>query len=154
MMMAKLVKVCTIDFIEVPLKSLSLDIFYRDFFEPPPKIQKTSAKRSNNSGVRFHENVRVRKIKATGKNRSLRDPDDFILDEDEDDSGDDFKDEEDNLSSQGETQDSDDSSENGSNAGSNDESVEGTTIQRLRHDLFAEEVEDNDDGNILVRGTN
>jgi hypothetical protein len=40
-------------------------MFYCDFFEPPSNLRRTSNNPSSNSQVRFHENVRVRKFKAT-----------------------------------------------------------------------------------------
>jgi U3 small nucleolar RNA-associated protein MPP10 len=111
-------------------------MFYRDFFEPPLNVQRTSFNPISNSQVRFHGNVRVRKIKATGKNRSLRDDDlddDFMLDEDDSGSGtDDDDDDDEKLDVQNDSQDSEE--------GSEDESPEGATIQRLKLDLFAEEV--------------
>ena len=133
--------------VEMPAK-LSLDIFYRDFFEPRSNIQKTFSKHSSNSQVRFHENVRVRKIKATGKNRSLRD--DLTTDEDDFESESDSNDGRDNFDIQSESTDSGESREEGSNEGSVDESTEGTAIQRLKHDLFAEEAEEKNGGNTSV----
>jgi len=147
------------------LMHCDIELFYRDFFEPPsrtaasisPKKGKAS---SSKSQVRFHEEVRVRKIKATGKNRSIRDDsedeeedDDFIVDDDdEEESGDDEGEANDSwggLNLDGE-EDSEEDSEGDSEEGSEDASENslsgGDTIQRLKHDLFAEEEEDNQDG--------
>lgn len=149
--MGKLAKVSTIIRIAISVK-LSLDPFYRDFFEPPSKIQRTSVKPISNSQVRFHENVRVRKIKATGKKRSLRNDtldDNFVLDEDDSGSGNGCNDDEDDLDVQSESQDSDEYLEEDPNVGSEDESPEGT-FQRLKFDLFAEEAEEKYDGNALI----
>ncbi|KAF9526428.1 U3 small nucleolar ribonucleoprotein complex, subunit Mpp10 [Crepidotus variabilis] len=140
----------------------SKDLFYKDFFEPlsglSPKRTHTSPNKpqsAKNSQVRFHEEVRVKKIKPTGKNRSLHDDDD----EDEDD-GDDFtlgddKEDEEGPSDEDDLPDDqanysiglreEDDSSSESEEGSEDVFAEGNAIQRLKQDLFADENEDEQD---------
>ncbi|KIM48170.1 hypothetical protein M413DRAFT_439891 [Hebeloma cylindrosporum] len=126
------------------------ELFYRDFFEPPSRSSSTTSpkktKAVNSSQVRFHEEVRVKKIKPTGKNRPLRDDsieegdddDDEEEDEDEDEHGPTFDD-------QDSEDDDDDDSE--LHEDEDDEDVESNiaTIQRLKNDLFAEEEEEAND---------
>ncbi|CAA7266467.1 unnamed protein product [Cyclocybe aegerita] len=131
------------------------ELFYRDFFEPPTRYSSTSpakSKKQTNGLVRFHEEVRVKRIKPTGKNRPMHedsDEDDEEEDEDEgeedDDYGEDDSDEDEDEEASAEEQDlraeekisgeiSDESSE-----------LEENTIQRLKHDLSAHEEDDNED---------
>lgn len=126
------------------------DIFYNDFFEPlsgrptthsQPSPQKLKSNRK--SQVRFHEEVRVKKIKPNGKNRSLHDDDD-----EDDDEEDDFYldaalerqlDEESQSGSELEGEDySEEDSENEFSAG--------TAIQRLKQDLFDDDSDEEQDG--------
>ena len=105
------------------------------------------------SQVRFHENVRVRKIKATVKKRPLREDnldDDFIFDDDDSGSGNSGSDDEHKFDGQDETEDSDEDPQQDSKVGPGGQSPEVTTIQRLKHDFFSEEVEEQYDGNTLI----
>ena len=113
---------------------------------------KPSGKRksNNDSQVRFHGDVRVKKIKATGKNRSLHDDD---LDDDDDeymfDGEDDSEDSEDQNNEDSDDSDlSDEEMEEDPSGTSEDGFGEGTTIQRFKHDLFAEEEEEENDGTL------
>ncbi|KAF8560374.1 hypothetical protein OG21DRAFT_1492752 [Imleria badia] len=56
------------------------ELFYNDFFEPPPRVQNRSIRSSK---VRFHERVSVKKIKAVGKGMPLSSMDDEDSDEEE-----------------------------------------------------------------------
>lgn len=126
------------------------EAFYGDFFEAPRKsvsrVKKvpSQAKISNGpGGVRFHQEVRVRTIKPSGKNKSLYEDDED--DEDEDDEfpvsntldvemaeNDDME-----LDLEDESQDSDEESRDETRNSGHRE-----TIERLKDDLFAEEEDD------------
>lgn len=54
------------------------DLFYNDFFEPPPRMQNRGI---TSSKVRFHERVFVKKIKAVGKGMPVSSMDDEDSDE-------------------------------------------------------------------------
>ncbi|KAH0838317.1 U3 small nucleolar ribonucleoprotein complex, subunit Mpp10 [Lanmaoa asiatica] len=58
------------------------ELFYNDFFEPPPRIQNRSIRLSK---VRFHERVSVKKIKPVGKGMPVSSMDDEDNDEEEND---------------------------------------------------------------------
>jgi hypothetical protein len=73
-----------------------------------------------------------------------------MLEEEDSDSENDFNDDEGNLGAQGEFHDSDEYLEEGSTEDSENESTEGAVIQRLKHDLFAEEADEKYDGNTQV----
>lgn len=120
-------------------------MFYADFFEAPkraaPSPKKSKASEAGFSkGVRFHDEVRVKKIKAAGKGRSLNDDDDgygeIITEEDTSDSEEDeeFADEE-GDSDEEETGSLDfvDSEDEGE--------MRRETIQRLKDDLLADDDE-------------
>lgn len=130
-------------------------LFYNDFFQPvlpsstAPKI-KSKMRTSRTSQVRFHDQVRVKKIKPTGKNKSLYNDseDDSLLEDggaevhvDEMEWSD--EDEEMKDSEEGEEDDDDDENEDNPKLGSRQ------TIERLKHDLFAEEEEELQDGKCL-----
>lgn len=146
-------------------------LYYRDFFEPPPKstVAGPSSTESNKKTlVRFHEEVRVKKIKATGKNRSLHDDNEDEEDEEffgEEGNDFDFEEEdyegfEDELEDDDEEDDSDaedddefaeqEDVEEGQSEGDSEHSDETedqrSTIHRLKQDLFADEDEEPDDG--------
>jgi len=107
---------------------------------------------SHTKQVRFHEQVRVKRIKPTGKNKSL------YKDDSEDDSEDGEEDgffeedgaevdemewsgDDENEEMEGsEDDDDDDINEEISKPGSRQ------TMERLKHDLFAEEEEETQDG--------
>ncbi|KII94333.1 hypothetical protein PLICRDRAFT_50314 [Plicaturopsis crispa FD-325 SS-3] len=161
------------DFDEAGSEDGGEDPMYRDFFEPPQRnaTKKAIAKPSptitkRTSKVRFHEEVRVKNIKAKGKNLPLN-----AMEEDEEDEEDEEYDEEEDDGLEGlsmkelrqkmleaEAMDEDED-EDGSEdeEGSEDDEGEGEsgsdddepsdeedddgrdTIERLKDDLFAEE---------------
>ena len=136
-------------------------LFYNDFFQPTTPSSaaakvKSKMRTSRTSQVRFHDQVRVKKIKPSGKNKSL-----YI-----DDSGDDgsleeddgtvngaevavdemeWSDEDEEMEDDEEEEEEEDDDENEANPklGSRQ------TIERLKHDLFAEEEEEIQDGKYL-----
>ncbi|KAG6813265.1 hypothetical protein H0H92_012679 [Tricholoma furcatifolium] len=153
------------------------EAMYADFFAPPPKaaFTKPHLKMSNPSAskVRFHEEVRVKNIKPSGKNLPLStldndededsddgseaseedDNEDEDEDEDEEDEGDENEEETNNsgvLRQHGkEVLDSLDDSE-GSVGDADDDRWE--TMERLKDDLFADEPEaTNEHGKSLKR---
>ncbi|KAI0029627.1 U3 small nucleolar ribonucleoprotein complex, subunit Mpp10, partial [Vararia minispora EC-137] len=139
---------------------------YQDFFAPPrmpgrlKHKRPTEPARTRVSKVRFNEEVRVRKIKARGKNLPLSAMDE-VEDEDSDDDGDfeaedeDEDGDEDAGTSFGEDKDADYSNENiesledtdipdGLSEGSEEFSGR-DTMDRLQTDLFADDEEQEDD---------
>ncbi|KAL0571527.1 U3 snoRNP protein [Marasmius crinis-equi] len=83
-------------FEEEDLEHDGSNIYYKDFFKAPTKGKKAAIKPpeppKKAGSVRFHDEVRVKKIKATGKNRPTNSTflaDDGDEDEDEDDDDDD-----------------------------------------------------------------
>lgn len=128
-------------FKDIELKRFS-ELFYRDFFEPPARSSSTTspkkAKTVNSTQVRFHDEVRVKKIKPTGKNRPLRDDSSEEDDDDDEEEGPAFHDQE---SWDDEDEDEDDS-ESHEDEDDEDVGINTTTIQRLKNDLFAEEDEE------------
>lgn len=133
---------------------------YRDFFEPPPKTAEKKMKLTPKKGaltatgkVRFHEEVKVKKIKAKGKNPPLS-----ILDDDEEDSEDEDSDDEayDETPTQQplieEKQNINANAEASALSDEDDYSLENLedltkeTIEHLKDDLFAEEED------VLYRG--
>ncbi len=119
---------------------------------------KPSGKRksNNDSQVRFHGDVRVKKIKATGKNRSLYDDDlddddEYMFDGEDDSEGSDNLDQTDeNSDDSGSSLQSDEEMEEGPSGSSEDDFGEGTTIQRFKHDLFAEGDEEENGGTLSL----
>lgn len=141
------------------LVDILLDIFYRDFFAPPKNasLRSRSEAKAPSSGegrVRFHDEVRVKKIKAKGKNLPLS----LLhriggLDED-DEYGDDFGDEDEGSDDSGLDLDGDESVEDeetdevmdeddglSSQSGDSEDHDNRATIERLKDDLFAEDDE-------------
>lgn len=141
--------------------------FYKDFFDLPPRPTSSKGERktpahltasSSTGRVRFHEEVRVKNIKARGKNIPTAvlydDPDDDDyepedVDSEEDDGSEEEGDEEDEE--YGELI-SEDGSEENDEYGSNEDEEESSqtsrdddddleTIERFKDDLFAEEDE-------------
>ena len=139
---------------------------YGDFFDPPPGIpQKKSPVRARAGKVRFHEEVKVKKIKPKGKGLPVNTPvywgeetdDDEVfegfgdsngmlnghldLDEDyeedsEDDDDDDDDDEDDDMDEdEDEDEDDDGSEEDDPEVGQKGRQA----VERLKDDLFAEE---------------
>ncbi|KAJ6604688.1 U3 small nucleolar ribonucleoprotein complex, subunit Mpp10 [Mycena vulgaris] len=139
------------------------EAFYKDFFEPPRhnapvRPPKTTSSPKKSGTVRFHEEVRVKNIKAKGKNLPLNTLD-VEEDEDEDDEdagyggfgetgfGEmDDDDDEDDPDEDG-NEDEDGSGDESSGAESDEDSLNGSfngaeTIERLKGDLFAEEEDE------------
>ncbi|KAF5374730.1 hypothetical protein D9758_000253 [Tetrapyrgos nigripes] len=126
------------------LRTLTVHValFYNDFFKPP-RSSKAAAKKSDAGSVRFRDEVRVRKIKAKGKNQPISS---MYLEEDEDED----EDEDETTFSMG--QDDETSSEESGEESDEEESdleeesepdlIMDDTIQRLQDDLFADEEHD------------
>ncbi|KAF8912695.1 U3 small nucleolar ribonucleoprotein complex, subunit Mpp10 [Gymnopilus junonius] len=118
------------------------ELFYRDFFDPPSRpatsnysTKPKQAKQKNQ--VHFHDEVRVKKIKATGKNRPLDDEEDEDLPNDhlegsELDESEEFDDGDEEVA---------DKPEESDHSSNESQSVvdDNATIQRLKDDLFADE---------------
>ncbi|OSD03466.1 Mpp10 protein [Trametes coccinea BRFM310] len=152
---------------EGELEDAGGELFYKDFFEPPsraklPKVKKppqsSDEPKPSKGKVRFHEEVRVKKIKAKGKNLPVS----TMFYEEEEDDGEDFEDDEEGLQeddmdasedglgfddmddaemqSEGSEAEDDESEEEDESMGEGDEENEGyETIERLKDDLFADE---------------
>ncbi|KAF9569584.1 Mpp10 protein [Agrocybe pediades] len=142
------------------------ELYYADFFEPPSgskTVSSTAMKSGTKKGrVQFHEEVRVKKIKPTGKNRPLN----YESDEDEEDEEEAFDmegmdmeededslDEEDDVEGSGTEEEDEDEDEDmeGSEEDEDEEDAEAgplkerATIDRLKNDLFADDEEVEDD---------
>lgn len=153
-------------------KKSCVDVFYRDFFDPPRNANSWSqVKVSSNrkSKVRFHDEVRVKKIKPKGKNLPLsllRGVDALDEDEDEDDDDDgqagfaiDLEGEEegswfddepmegDEISDEADERVGEGNSPSQSQASNEDDSQ---TMERFKDDLFAEDKEDGHDDGMLL----
>jgi U3 small nucleolar RNA-associated protein MPP10 len=69
-----------------------LELFYQNFFDPPPgspssRIKTTRKKKhfpDSSGSVRFHDEVKVLKIKARGKNLPVTTVEDEVSDDDDD----------------------------------------------------------------------
>jgi len=138
---------------------LDTEPFYKDFFDPPPRVAGAKGKGkaranvgSSSSGkVRFHEEVRVKKIKAKGKNlptSMMYDEEDDEDDEeegmvDDDENGfDEMMSEEGSEDEEGSDEDEEGSVEDESAFGDTSDAGGGReTIERFKDDLFAEEEE-------------
>lgn len=134
------------------LKGTPLELFYNDFFEAPRKLtakqQRKKQKFDESSRVRFDDEVKVKKIRRSGKGRSLEEEgvDDFgeSISEDESESDDDdpFNDE---------SGDSDIHSGNEESSEEFDSDAEGReAIERIKDDLFADEEDDTQKGRSKV----
>ncbi|KZT74654.1 Mpp10 protein [Daedalea quercina L-15889] len=152
------------------------ELFYQDFFEPPARTPQANAEGKGKARVttprgkvRFHDEVKVRMIKAKGKNlptSSLYAPqDDDEDDEDDDEDGDyEYNEENDEDDSFGEGSDKSMGEDNSDDDGSEDDhgedeggsyeddstAVEGEdggleTMERFKDDLFAEEEDTQQD---------
>ncbi|KAH9835584.1 Mpp10 protein [Rhodofomes roseus] len=166
-------------FEEEDLEGGSGEPFYKDFFEPPARVPQTSAKSKGKgkakdtaprASVRFHDQVRVKKIKARGKNLPTSslyaqdDDDEDDGDEDEEDGDFEYNEEdeddeadegasdefmrEDDSEGDGEEDDEDDGEEGSFEDDST--AVEGedgglVTMERFKDDLFAEEEDSQQD---------
>uniref|UniRef100_A0A0W0EXV0 U3 small nucleolar ribonucleoprotein protein MPP10 n=1 Tax=Moniliophthora roreri TaxID=221103 RepID=A0A0W0EXV0_MONRR len=146
-------------FEEDDLENDASNLYYKDFFKAPPKSKKSYRKSSESpkkaGSVRFHEEVRVKKIRPKGKNRPTAEMYiDDNDDEDEDVDVDEFG-ELNGFGSQGggsdeEGMDDDDAEVWGGINGNDDDSDDDKgdddggdnprdTIERLKDDLFAED---------------
>jgi len=133
---------------------------YRDFFEPPPRIaggrHGTKPKNSSSKAtgqVRFHEEVRVKKIRAKGKNLPLSTMDDDDDEEEEEDSRLQTAVHQQEWLSNASSEDSIilDDDEN-AESHQDDDDPRRDTIERLKDDLFAEEEDIPHQGEPLVMG--
>jgi U3 small nucleolar RNA-associated protein MPP10 len=125
---------------------------YKDFFEPPPRTSKRKDTRPKSGKVRFHDEVRVKSIKARGKGMPVstmsligdaEDEDEECSDQengligDDDMVVDDFDEEPDDLD------DEDDEEVEADQSSDEDEDISGrNAIERLKDDLFAEDEDD------------
>ncbi|KIM85244.1 hypothetical protein PILCRDRAFT_66715 [Piloderma croceum F 1598] len=142
------------NFEEEDLEDAGVEPFYRDFFDPPPRMPapkpggkgKAKATPPANMGkVRFHEEVQVRNIKAKGKNRPLS----TIYDDDDDDDDEEeygeqmtFDDLEAAMDGGSEDDEEDkDESPRGEDEFKNEEGDSRDTMARLKDDLFADDEE-------------
>lgn len=139
-----------LNFEEDDLENDPGEAFYGDFFEPPLKsvsrVKKVplQAKISNGSGgVRFHEEVRVRTIKPSGKKKSLYEDDEDDEDEDDEFPASNTLDVEmaENDDMELDLEDLEDDSQDSDEEPRDDTRNSGhrETIERLKDDLFAEE---------------
>ncbi|PIL31997.1 hypothetical protein GSI_06701 [Ganoderma sinense ZZ0214-1] len=139
------------------------ELFYKDFFEPPVRTKIPKAKKpgkppvdSPSAGkVRFHEEVRVKKIKAKGKNLPVNTM--FYEEEENEDEDGDYEDEEsvddddeglleDEMAALDSDED-DEMDEEDEDVSMEDEDEDASevgfaTMERLKDDLFAEDEED------------
>ncbi|KAK0465145.1 U3 small nucleolar ribonucleoprotein complex, subunit Mpp10 [Desarmillaria tabescens] len=133
----------------------SAEPFYKDFFAPPRSgASKRQKGETRKDGVRFHDEVRVKKIKAKGKNLPLSLMFNAGEDEDEDEDEDDEDDglmealqyDEDEgegvLDDSNEDKDEEDGDEDMDTEDGTSEHSGGDAIDRLKDDLFAEEDEE------------
>lgn len=140
------------------LNTIATESYYKDFFEPPPrnpvskrKIKPSDVPPSKKSGqVRFHDEVRVKTIKAKGKGIPVGTADLLYVgdvDEDEDGFGEEvtFDDDEEEEERQKGDEDVVDFGSTGENQ-SEHEAGGLETIQRLKDDLFAEDQTPDDQG--------
>ncbi|KAI6162513.1 Mpp10 protein [Pisolithus thermaeus] len=141
-------------------EDLEENYFYRDFFDAPrsSKSRQTTST-SKPSKVRFHDQVKVKKIKARGRGLPVsammyeeddEDDEDFVP---EDDDGsdqetykellDDDNEEEDEDEDEEEEEGEEEAEEDDDEAGEDAETEDGTrlAIERMRDDLFAEDEE-------------
>ncbi|THH02823.1 hypothetical protein EW026_g20 [Hermanssonia centrifuga] len=136
----------------------SQELFYKDFFAPPShrdakKLPQPTSSSPKKPGVRFHEEVRIRNIKAKGKSLPMSALYDLGEDEDDDDSFGEKMLEDEEESEEGESADDDDQElgnmEDDESEDEMDEDLEmdedgfetRETIDRFKDDLFAEEGE-------------
>ncbi|TFK89783.1 Mpp10 protein [Polyporus arcularius HHB13444] len=141
------------------------ELFYRDFFEPPSrkvqnvkKLPKAAHQPSSSTGkVRFHEEVKVRKIKAKGKNLPVSATFYEVEEDDGEDDDDEYEEEEGVDSKQDEDEemdqddglldpDSEEANEDEEDVSMDDEEDEQSglaTMERLKDDLFADDNQEN-----------
>ncbi|KAI0374201.1 Mpp10 protein [Pilatotrama ljubarskyi] len=147
-------------FDEEDLENAGGELYYKDFFEPPsramlpkPKKPVEASQASSSKGkVRFHDEVRVKKIKAKGNNLPVsamfyeddeEDEEDEGEEDDEmDDDEDGFEDDED-MGEEGMALSDDDEEDEEDDAMEEDEEgAEYETMERLKDDLFADDEEE------------
>ncbi|KAJ2920198.1 hypothetical protein MD484_g199, partial [Candolleomyces efflorescens] len=116
------------------------ELFYGDFFETPrnqPAKQQKKKPKSDSSRVRFHDEVKVKQIKRSGKGRSPLEEDGYgeLIAEDESESDDD---------EQSDEEGEDFEMQSDSEAYSDSSDAEGgrETIDRIKDDLFADGEDD------------
>ncbi|KAK7050943.1 U3 snoRNP protein [Paramarasmius palmivorus] len=147
-------------FEEDDLENDASNLYYKDFFKAPSKTKKAGPKKPESpkkaGSVRFHDEVRVKKIKAKGKSRPTAQM--YMNDDDDDDDdeefaefgesdgweeGDDFGEEMDDADEEGwgGVDDQDDDGDEDISMGEDDETEDNPrdTIERLKDDLFAED---------------
>ena len=147
---------------------MTIELFYKDFFEPPARTKAPKAKKPtkqaadgpSTSKVRFHEEVRVKKIKAKGKNLPVNT---MFYEEEGDEEDDDYEGEEgvelddedamegeerEGTDEEDEDEDEDEDSEEAEDISMGDEESEHgfATMERLKDDLFADDEEDPKEG--------
>lgn len=152
-------KVCVSIYLTICVTNVYLEPFYNDFFAPPskaaakgkgPATPQTDGG-AKKAGVRFHNEVRVKNIKAKGKNMSL--PLMYDLGEDDSDEEEggmsDGEEDEDEEGSKGEeyggVYDENEDVEMASQSGDEEDATR-ETIERLKDDLFADDEEEEDKG--------
>ena len=133
------------------------EMFYKDFFESPARIEAPNARRlakptvdgPSTGKVRFHEEVRVKKIKPKGKNLPVNTM--FYDEEENEDEDDDYEgeegaeidddDEDEGMGEEDSEENSEGDEEDVSMGEEDDHASEAgfTTMERLKDDLFAED---------------
>ncbi|EIW64701.1 Mpp10 protein [Trametes versicolor FP-101664 SS1] len=148
-------------FDEEDLEDAGGELRYRDFFEPPSRVKPPKPAKASKpierptpskGKVRFHEEVRVKTIKAKGKNLPVASM--FYEDDDEEEEEEEEDEEGEGLSFDIEEDMEDEDAMLGSGSeefedGDEDESMEGDesdagyeTMERLKDDLFADDEDD------------
>ncbi|KIK21355.1 hypothetical protein PISMIDRAFT_104120 [Pisolithus microcarpus 441] len=146
-------------------ESTGSDYFYRDFFDAPrsSKSRRTTGT-PKPSKVRFHDEVKVKKIKARGKGLPVsammyeeddEDDEEFVVEDDDSDdqemfkeSSDDDEEEDEEGDEEEEEEEDEGDEEEGEVAGTED----GTrlAIERMKDDLFAEDEEQQKDSDMTT----
>ncbi|KAH7931008.1 Mpp10 protein [Leucogyrophana mollusca] len=130
------------NFDEEDLEGAGEEPFYKDFFDAPSRSEKPKPL-AKSSKVRFHDEVKVKNIRAIGKGLPVSAMYDEGSEEDELDDGE-LRGDDQEDDSEGEDDEPGFAFEhdNSQSAEDDDESEEGrATIERLKDDLFAEEEE-------------
>lgn len=123
-------------------------LYYNDFFKPPKQAKQPLIKSTT---VRFRDEVRVKKIKAKGKNLpvSTMYENGENEDEDEDEGDDSWGGIKDDAGSEDDDPDMEESEEDGSDDSDDVEALQRGAISRVKDDLFA----DYEDEEELQEGT-
>ncbi|KAF7791831.1 hypothetical protein EIP86_002855 [Pleurotus ostreatoroseus] len=142
------------------------ELYYKDFFAPPsrralkPTPAASEAQASTGpkkSGVRFNDEVRVKKIKAKGKNLPVSTTFDITEEDDDEEFGENLSDSEDEDEADLEAEEPSDGSDSGDeemgteeegseDAGSEEGWDTRETIERFKDDLFADDEDAEDAG--------